>query len=105
MATSRTPVQGNSPFTPETDGTPNTILGQIHSTRRGMLLLTHISDTPMVLKPDQLILWALGYGQWYLTLGAAVPDGKLRKLAEDEGIDYDELTQLRGEVAGVHHGF
>lgn len=81
------------------DGTPNTILGQIHSTRRGLLLLTHISDTPMVLKPDQLILWGLGYGQWYLTLGPAVPDWKLRTLAEREGFDFDELVRLRDEVA------
>lgn len=88
------------------DGTPNTILGQIHSTRRGLLLLTHISDTPMVLKPDQLIAWGLGEGQWYLTLGPAVPDEKLRKLAEDEGIDFAELVRLRDELAagtGVAH--
>lgn len=82
------------------DGTPTTILGQIHSTRRGMLLLTHISDTPMVLKPDQLILWGLGCDvQWYLTLGPAVPDWKLAKLAETEGIDFDELVRARDELA------
>lgn len=94
----------NSTTTHE-DGTPTTILGQIHSTRRGLLLLTHISDTPMVLKPDQLILWGLGCAQWYLTLGHAVPDWKLRKLAETEGIDFDGLIRLRGELVEVHSEF
>ena len=97
--TSTTGTTTSTPFTPE--GTPTTILGQIHS-RRGMLMLT--SDKPIALKPDELILWGLGEGQWYLTLGAAVPDGKLRKLAEDEGIDFDELVRLRDEVAEVAHG-
>lgn len=95
-----TPVLGNSPFTPD-DGTPQTILGQIHSSRRGLLLLTHISDTPMVLKPDELILWGLGCAQWYLTLGPSVPDWKLAALAQREGISFDELVRLRDELVGV----
>lgn len=104
MADTTTPKQStgtttSTPFTPE--GTPRTILGSIQSVRRGTLMLA--SDKPIALKPDELILWALGYGQWYLTLGAAVPDGKLRKLAEDEGIDFDGLIQLRDELVGVAH--
>lgn len=95
-----TPAEGNSPFTPD-DGTPQTILGQIHSTRRGNLLLTHLSDTPMVLKNDELILWGLGCAQWYLTLGPSVPDWKLGKLASTEGIDFAALVRLRDGLVEV----
>lgn len=87
--------------TADTDGTPRTILGQINSTRRGLLLLTHISDSLLFLRPDQFNLWSLGCGQWYLTFGSAVPDWKLRKLAETEGIDFDGLIRLRDGLLEV----
>ena len=71
----------------------------IHSTKRGIVHVTAQADVPVLCPPDSCILWAEIDDPWSLVIGDHCPDAKLRKLAEREGFDFDELVRARDELA------
>ena len=80
----------------------STLNTTIHSTRRGTLTVTAPADVPIIVKPDTCLLWADDVDSpWCLIVGDQCPDWKLAKLADREGIDFDDLVRIRDGLLEV----